>query len=93
MTAPSKASLRAELEAALATYRGPVKQCPAAPPEEELLEALEVRTRLTRRSFKKGFEQALDEAGVLRGSDGKKISESVRAKGALALQCLDPVRH
>ncbi len=36
MTAPSKAVLRAELEAALANYRGPVKQCPAAPPPEEL---------------------------------------------------------
>jgi hypothetical protein len=31
MTTPSKAALRAELEAALANYRGPVKQCPAAP--------------------------------------------------------------
>jgi hypothetical protein len=41
MTAPSKASLRAELEAALATCRGPVKQCPAAPPPEEELEALD----------------------------------------------------
>jgi len=41
MTAPSKASLRAELKAALATYRGPVKQCPAAPPPEEELEALD----------------------------------------------------
>jgi hypothetical protein len=45
MTAPSKAALRAELEAALANYRGPVKQCPAAPPPEvvfeEELEALD----------------------------------------------------
>ena len=39
MTIPSKAALRAELEAALANYRGPVKQCPAAPPPE--LEALD----------------------------------------------------
>ena len=31
MTALSKAALRAELEAALANYRGPVKQCQAAP--------------------------------------------------------------
>jgi hypothetical protein len=42
---PSKAALRAELEAALANYRGPVKQCPAAPPPEvvfeEELEALD----------------------------------------------------
>ena len=29
MTTTSKAALRAELEAALANYRGPVKQCPA----------------------------------------------------------------
>ena len=46
MTVPSKAALRAELEAALANYRGPVKQCPAAPPLElvfeEELEALDV---------------------------------------------------
>jgi hypothetical protein len=45
MTASSKAALRAELEAALANYRGPVKQCPAAPPPElvfeEGLEALD----------------------------------------------------
>jgi hypothetical protein len=45
MTVPSKAALRAELEAALANYRGPVKQCPAAPPPElvfeEELEALD----------------------------------------------------
>ena len=45
MTTPSKAALRAELEAALANYRGPVKQCPAAsPPElvfEEDLEAVD----------------------------------------------------
>ena len=34
MTVPSKAALRAELEGALANYRGPVKQCPAAPPPE-----------------------------------------------------------
>ena len=34
MTTPSKAALRAELEAALANYCGPVKQCPAAPPPE-----------------------------------------------------------
>jgi hypothetical protein len=44
MTIPSKAALRAELEAALASYRGPVQQCPAAPPPElvfeEELEAL-----------------------------------------------------
>src|SRR5262249_58755668 len=38
MTIPSKAALRAELEAALANYRGPVKQCPAAPPPEQVLE-------------------------------------------------------
>jgi hypothetical protein len=38
MTAPSKAALRAELEAALANYRGPVKQCPAAPPPELVFE-------------------------------------------------------
>jgi hypothetical protein len=45
MTAPSKAALCAELEAALANYRGPVKQCPAAPPpklvSEEELEPLD----------------------------------------------------
>jgi hypothetical protein len=41
MTTPSKAALRAELEAALANYRGPVKQCPAAPPPEEELETLD----------------------------------------------------
>ena len=45
MTTPSKAALRAELEAALANYHGPVKQCPAAsPPElvfEEDLEAVD----------------------------------------------------
>jgi hypothetical protein len=41
MTAPSKAALRAELEAALANYGGPVKQCPAAPPPEPELEALD----------------------------------------------------
>jgi hypothetical protein len=45
MTTPSKAALRAELEAVLANYRGPVKQCPtAAPPElvfEEDLETLD----------------------------------------------------
>ena len=40
MTIPSKAALRAELEAALANYRGPVKQCPTAPPLEEELETL-----------------------------------------------------
>jgi hypothetical protein len=44
MTIPSKTALRAELEAALASYRGPVQQCPAAPPPElvfeEELEAL-----------------------------------------------------
>ena len=40
MTTPSKAALRAELEAALANYRGPVRQCPAAPPPEEELETL-----------------------------------------------------
>jgi hypothetical protein len=38
MTTPSKAALRVELEAALANYRGPVKQCPAAPPPEHVLE-------------------------------------------------------
>ncbi len=38
MTAPSKAALRAELEAALANYRGPVKHCPAAPPPELVFE-------------------------------------------------------
>ena len=38
MTTPSKAALRAELEAALANYRGPVKQCPAAPPPELVFE-------------------------------------------------------
>jgi hypothetical protein len=38
MTTPSKAALRAELEAALANYRGPVKQCPAAPPPGQALE-------------------------------------------------------
>ena len=41
MIAPSKAALRAELEAALANYRGSVKQCPAAPPPEAELEALD----------------------------------------------------
>jgi hypothetical protein len=45
MTTSSKAALRAELEAALANYRGPVRQCPAAPPPElvfeEGLEALD----------------------------------------------------
>ena len=45
MTTSGKAALRAELEAALANYRGPVKQCPAAPPPEvvfeEELEALD----------------------------------------------------
>jgi hypothetical protein len=41
MTATSKAALRAELEAALANYRGSVKQCPAAPPPEAELEALD----------------------------------------------------
>ena len=38
MTTPSKAALRAELEAALASYRGPVKQCPAAAPPELVVE-------------------------------------------------------
>jgi hypothetical protein len=38
MTTPSKAALRAELEAALANYRAPVKQCPAAPPPELVFE-------------------------------------------------------
>ena len=38
MTASSKAALRAELEAVLANYRGPVKQCPAAPPPERVFE-------------------------------------------------------
>ena len=41
MTALSKAALRAELEAALANYCGPVKQCPTAPPPEEQLEILD----------------------------------------------------
>ncbi len=45
MTISSKAALCAELEAALANYRGPVKQCPAAPPPEpvfkEELEAID----------------------------------------------------
>jgi hypothetical protein len=45
MTTPNKAALRAELEAALANYRGPVKRCPtASPPElvfEEELEPLD----------------------------------------------------
>jgi hypothetical protein len=41
MTELSKAALRAELEAALANYRGPVKQCPMAPPPEEELETLD----------------------------------------------------
>ena len=40
-----QAALCAKLEAALANYRGPVKQCPAAPPPElvfqEELEALD----------------------------------------------------
>ena len=40
MTTPSKAALRAELEAALANYRGSVRRCPAAPPPEEELETL-----------------------------------------------------
>jgi hypothetical protein len=38
MTTPNKAALRAELEAALANYRGPVKRCPAAPPPELVFE-------------------------------------------------------
>jgi hypothetical protein len=38
MTTLSKAALRAQLEAALASYRGPVKQCPAAPPPELVFE-------------------------------------------------------
>ncbi len=43
MITSSKAALRAELEAALANYRGPVKQCPAAlPPEPVFEENLEV---------------------------------------------------
>jgi hypothetical protein len=54
MTTPNKAALRAELEAALANYRGPVKRCPAAsPPElvfEEELEPSMMRTRRTRMS-------------------------------------------
>jgi hypothetical protein len=45
MTTSGKAALRAELEAALANYHGPVKECPAAPPPElvfeEELEALD----------------------------------------------------
>ena len=40
MTTPSKAALRAELEAALANYRGSVRRCAAAPPPEEELETL-----------------------------------------------------
>ena len=40
MTIPSKAALRAELEAALANYRGSVRRCPAAPPPDEELETL-----------------------------------------------------
>jgi hypothetical protein len=31
-TLSKAATLRAQLEAALANYRGPVKRCPAAPP-------------------------------------------------------------
>jgi hypothetical protein len=42
MTAPSKAALRAEPEAAVASYRGPVKQCPAEPPPELIVEADEL---------------------------------------------------
>jgi hypothetical protein len=38
MTTPNKAALRAELEAALANYRGPVKRCPAASPPELVFE-------------------------------------------------------
>ena len=38
MTTQSKAALRAELEAALASYRGTVKQCPAASPTEIVFE-------------------------------------------------------
>ena len=38
MTTPSKAALRAELEVALAKYRGRVKQCPAASPPELVFE-------------------------------------------------------
>ncbi len=38
MITSSKAALRAELEVALANYRGPVKQCPAAPPPEPVFE-------------------------------------------------------
>jgi hypothetical protein len=34
----NKAALRTELEAALAKYRGPVKQCPAATPPELVFE-------------------------------------------------------
>ena len=41
MTAPSKAALRAELEAALANYGGSIKQCPAASSPEADLEALD----------------------------------------------------
>ncbi len=38
----SKAALRAELEAALANYHGPVTLCPPAPPHrEEELEPLD----------------------------------------------------
>jgi hypothetical protein len=40
MTIPSKAALRAQLEAVLANYHGPVKQCPAAPPPEQELDTL-----------------------------------------------------
>jgi hypothetical protein len=38
MTTLSKAALRAELEVALAKYRGRVKQCPAASPPELVFE-------------------------------------------------------
>ena len=38
MTTSSKAALRAELEAALVHYRGPVKRCPAAAPPELVFE-------------------------------------------------------
>jgi hypothetical protein len=34
----SKAALRTELEAALAKYRGRVKQCPTAPPPDLVFE-------------------------------------------------------
>jgi hypothetical protein len=41
MTIPSKAALRAELEAVVANYHGPVKQCPTAPPPAEEVETFD----------------------------------------------------